>query len=124
MVQARNLFKNIPVRRSVFSNTRTLNQDLKKIEHLIKAYAICLPKVKFTLKIDGKSLISKPSCRDFEEAAEIVIGIQVSEKLKCLKNTTPLVSYCHIFRDQSKLCSENFMKKKFFKIEIFCNVFF
>uniref|UniRef100_A0A8C2AJV5 PMS1 homolog 1, mismatch repair system component n=1 Tax=Cyprinus carpio TaxID=7962 RepID=A0A8C2AJV5_CYPCA len=57
-VCAANLFKNLPVRRQYYSNTKKCKEELKRVQNLLMAYAVVKPELRITLShnkigIDG-----------------------------------------------------------------------
>lgn len=42
------LFKNLPVRRQFYSNTKKCKEELKKVQDLLTAYAIIKPELRVT----------------------------------------------------------------------------
>lgn len=43
------LFKNLPVRRQYYANTKKCKEELKKVQDLLMAYAIVKPDLRLTL---------------------------------------------------------------------------
>ncbi|OXU25513.1 hypothetical protein TSAR_009331 [Trichomalopsis sarcophagae] len=80
-VQMRNLFKNMPVRRNILTNKKRMNQELKAIELLLKMFSICKPSVRFMLRVNGKTVFTKISCKTVTEAVRSVYGSQIFPKL-------------------------------------------
>lgn len=48
-VCALKLFKNLPVRRQYYANTKKCKEELKKVQDLLMAYAILKPELRLTL---------------------------------------------------------------------------
>lgn len=48
-VCAANLFKNLPVRRQYYSNTKKCKEELKRVQNLLMAYAVIKPELRITL---------------------------------------------------------------------------
>ena len=51
-IMARNLFKNLPVRKHYYSSTKRRKEELKKVEDLVLAFTLAAPKVHLTLSHD------------------------------------------------------------------------
>lgn len=48
-VCAANLFKNLPVRRQYYSNSKKCKEELKRVQNLLMAYAVVKPELRITL---------------------------------------------------------------------------
>ena len=87
IVKVKNIFKNMPVRRNYLQGKTQINHDMKKIELLIKHFAICQPLIRFTLRINGKIIFTKGNCSNFSEAIKVVFGIQTFNNLDSIKKS-------------------------------------
>lgn len=79
----------MPVRRSILSNKKRINQEVKAVEILLKTYAISEPKVKFMYRVNSTVNFSKPSCRDVWDAVKLVLGVQTYSKMKHISQSEP-----------------------------------
>uniref|UniRef100_A0AAY4EHX8 HMG box domain-containing protein n=1 Tax=Denticeps clupeoides TaxID=299321 RepID=A0AAY4EHX8_9TELE len=64
-VCALKLFKNLPVRRQYYSNTKKCKEEMKKVQDLLMAYAVVKPGLRVTLthnKITIQGYFPKPGC--------------------------------------------------------------
>lgn len=57
-VCALKLFKNLPVRRQYYANTKKCKEELKKVQDLLMAYAILKPELRLTLTHNKVLLLS------------------------------------------------------------------
>ncbi|CDQ93184.1 unnamed protein product [Oncorhynchus mykiss] len=57
-VCALKLFKNLPVRRQYYANTKKCKEELKKVQDLLMAYAIIKPELRLTLTHNKVQLLS------------------------------------------------------------------
>ncbi|XP_031835416.2 PMS1 protein homolog 1 [Nomia melanderi] len=80
-IQVRQLFKQVPVRRQLITNSKKVSQDLKVLESLIKSYAMCKYTVRINYKVDGNIIFVKPGMQTLEEAASCVLGKKVTSKM-------------------------------------------
>ncbi|CAC5410750.1 PMS1 [Mytilus coruscus] len=84
-VTATGLFKNIPVRRQFYNTNKKKKEEIKRIEDLLVAFSIILPKVRFTLNHDKERLFQKNGCPDIRTAMLSILGRNV---LNCLVQKT------------------------------------
>ncbi|KAL7288130.1 hypothetical protein TKK_0017793 [Trichogramma kaykai] len=93
-VRMKNIFKNMPVRRNLLTKKR-LNQEIKAIETLLKAYAICKPSVRFVFRVNSTVIFTKAICKSDIDSIKCVMGIQVFSKMthvkKCFSETELLI---------------------------------
>lgn len=68
------LFKQIPVRRQIITNSKRANQDIKMLESLVKSYGMCKFGVRISYKVDNIIKFAKPSTATLEEAVAYVFG--------------------------------------------------
>ncbi|XP_063420405.1 PMS1 protein homolog 1-like [Mytilus trossulus] len=84
-VTATGLFKNIPVRRQFYNTNKKKKEEIKRIEDLLIAFSIILPKVRFTLNHDKERVFQKNGCPDVRTAMLSILGRNV---LNCLVQKT------------------------------------
>ncbi|XP_076094356.1 PMS1 protein homolog 1-like isoform X2 [Mytilus galloprovincialis] len=84
-VTAIGLFKNIPVRRQFYNTNKKKKEEIKKIEDLLIAFSIILPKLRFTLNHDKERIFQKNGCPDVRTAMLSILGRNV---LNCLVQKT------------------------------------
>lgn len=84
-VTATGLFKTIPVRRQFYNTNKKKKEEIKKIEDLLIAFSIILPKVRFTLNHDKERIFQKNGCPDVRTAMLSILGRNV---LNCLVQKT------------------------------------
>ena len=87
-----NIFKNMTVRRNILINDKKI-PETKNIELLLKHFAICQPKIRFTFRVNSKIIFTKLSCQTFLEAFQNVIGMQFFNKLEYINKSLDKVSY-------------------------------
>lgn len=76
-----NLFKNFPVRKQCFQNTKKGKEELKKIEELLMAYGMINPHVWIILRHNKNVLWQKNKSSDLNTALIDVLGIQVVNQM-------------------------------------------
>lgn len=73
-MQARSMFKDIPVRRQIMNNSKRANQDVKSLETLLRSYAICHPRVRINYRVNGANIMTKPSTETMKECLAYLYG--------------------------------------------------
>lgn len=66
-IMARNLFKNLPVRKQYYSSSKRQKEELKKVEDLVLAFTLAAPAVHLSLSHDKVTLIQKSSVKNTRE---------------------------------------------------------
>ncbi|KAK4323866.1 hypothetical protein Pmani_005503 [Petrolisthes manimaculis] len=67
-VSVSNLFKNIPVRRQYYTNTKRRKEELKKVQDIVMALSLAAPATHFTLSHDKNCIIQKSPAQDLRGA--------------------------------------------------------
>ncbi|XP_076243800.1 uncharacterized protein LOC143185006 [Calliopsis andreniformis] len=80
-VQVRQLFKDIPVRRQLITNSKKANQDIKILETFIKSYGICKFDVRISYKVDSNIIFAKPRMATLEEAVTYILSKKVTSNM-------------------------------------------
>ncbi|XP_028847315.1 PMS1 protein homolog 1 [Denticeps clupeoides] len=83
-VCALKLFKNLPVRRQYYSNTKKCKEEMKKVQDLLMAYAVVKPGLRVTLTHNKAVVWQKARVSDHRAALMAVIGAA------CMANLLPL----------------------------------
>ncbi|NP_958476.2 PMS1 protein homolog 1 [Danio rerio] len=73
-VCAANLFKNLPVRRQYYSNTKKCKDELKRVQNLLMAYAVIKPELRVTLSHNKAVVWQKSRVSDHRTALMAVLG--------------------------------------------------
>ncbi|XP_067301203.1 PMS1 protein homolog 1 isoform X1 [Pseudorasbora parva] len=73
-VCAANLFKNLPVRRQYYSNTKKCKEELKRVQNLLMAYAVIKPELRITLSHNKAVVWQKSRVSDHRTALMAVLG--------------------------------------------------
>ncbi|XP_073702181.1 PMS1 protein homolog 1 [Garra rufa] len=73
-VCAANLFKNLPVRRQYYSNTKKCKEELKRVQNLLMAYAVVKPELRITLSHNKAVIWQKSRVSDHRTALMAVLG--------------------------------------------------
>uniref|UniRef100_A0A672RRH3 PMS1 protein homolog 1-like n=1 Tax=Sinocyclocheilus grahami TaxID=75366 RepID=A0A672RRH3_SINGR len=73
-VCAANLFKNLPVRRQYYSNTKKCKEELKRVQNLLMAYAVVKPELRITLSHNKAVVWQKSRVSDHRTALMAVLG--------------------------------------------------
>lgn len=68
------LFKNLPVRRQYYANTKKCKEELKKVQDLLMAYAIVKPDLRLTLAHNKVVLWQKARVADLRSALLATLG--------------------------------------------------
>ncbi|CAL7941657.1 unnamed protein product [Xylocopa violacea] len=77
-IQVRHLFKQMPVRRQIITNSKKVNQDIKILESLVKSYGMCKYSVRISYEVDKTIRFAKPGLVTFEEAVTYTIGKKIT----------------------------------------------
>ncbi|XP_076634955.1 uncharacterized protein LOC143348537 [Colletes latitarsis] len=80
-VQVRQLFKQVPVRRQIITNSKKANRDIKILESLIKSYGICKFSIRMSYKVDNNIIFVKPSTTTLEDAVTYILGKKVTSNM-------------------------------------------
>ncbi|XP_030643491.1 PMS1 protein homolog 1 [Chanos chanos] len=83
-VCAQMLFKNLPVRRQYYSNTKKCKEELKKVQDLVMAYGIIIPGLRIVLTHNKAVVWQKARVSDHRAALMAVLGAS------CVTNMLPL----------------------------------
>ena len=73
-VTASHLFKNLPVRRQMYSSKKKQREETRRVEDLLVQYAIVCPQVRFVLKVDRAITWQKPAMADHRSVLLSVWG--------------------------------------------------
>uniref|UniRef100_F6ZUK0 DNA mismatch repair protein S5 domain-containing protein n=2 Tax=Ciona intestinalis TaxID=7719 RepID=F6ZUK0_CIOIN len=77
-----NIFKNLPVRKSYYANSKKRKEQLKLTEDMLIAYALANPSVHLSLSHNKTVIWQKPACKTLSEAVVNVLGSAVSQNLE------------------------------------------
>jgi DNA mismatch repair protein MutL len=94
-VTVRNLFRNVPARLKFLKSATTENNQ---ITNLVSQYALAFPEVRFTLAIDGRSVLRTPGSGRLRDALAEVYGLDMAQAMLEIKGNakeaalTPTVS--------------------------------
>lgn len=80
-VSACHLFKNLPVRRQFYSNKKKLREETKRVEDLVKQFAVIHPDVRFVLRADKSVVWQKSAVCSHYQALLHVWGSSVMAQL-------------------------------------------
>ncbi|XP_056145707.1 PMS1 protein homolog 1 [Lampris incognitus] len=100
-VSALKLFKNLPVRRQYYSNTKKCKEELKKIQDLLMAYAVVIPDLRLTLTHNKVVVWQKPKMPDHRSALVATLGSST------VANLLP----CHYHQEQPEILLDGFFPK-------------
>lgn len=84
-IEVKNLFKQIPVRRQMITNTRKANQAIKLLETLIQSFGICKPNVRIQFRVNNNLTFTKPSLNNIKEAANHVLGRKITSNMEWIE---------------------------------------
>uniref|UniRef100_A0A8C8I9W3 PMS1 homolog 1, mismatch repair system component n=1 Tax=Oncorhynchus tshawytscha TaxID=74940 RepID=A0A8C8I9W3_ONCTS len=86
------LFKNLPVRRQYYVNTKKCKEELKKVQDLLMAYAIIKPELRLTLTHNKVVLWQKAKVSDHRMALMATLGPNAVAHLLPVHHQQPEVS--------------------------------
>ncbi len=96
-VTVRNLFRNVPARLKFLKSATTENNQ---ISNLVSQYGLACPGVRFTLSIDGRSVLRTPGSGKLRDVLAEVYGVEIAQAMLEIKGNakegglTPIVSGC------------------------------
>ncbi|XP_011167372.2 PMS1 protein homolog 1 [Solenopsis invicta] len=85
-VQVRNLFKQVPVRRQIITNTKKTNQTIKLLETLIQCFGICKPNIRIQFRVNNNVIFTKPSLNNIREAVNHVLGRKIMSNMEWVES--------------------------------------
>ncbi|KAI7808549.1 PMS1 protein-like protein 1 [Triplophysa rosa] len=100
-VCASNLFKNLPVRRQYYSNTKKCKEELKRVQNLLMAYAVVKPELRITLSHNKAVVWQKSRVSDHRAALMAVLGAA------CVANLLPVQHH----QEQPEIDIDGFLPK-------------
>jgi len=77
-VTVRNLFRKVPARLKFLKSTATENSH---IANVVTQYALAFPEVKFTLSIDGRSVLRTPGSGQLMDTVAQVYGLEIARSM-------------------------------------------
>lgn len=80
-ISVTNLFKNIPVRKQYYKNSKHCKEDLKKVEDIVLSFGITHPQVRFVLKHNKSIIWQKMQTSDFKINLQLVLGSTIMQQL-------------------------------------------
>jgi DNA mismatch repair protein MutL len=83
-VTVRDLFRSVPARLKFLKSTATENSHIARV---VSEYALAFPEVRFSLTIDGRSVLRTPGTGHLIESAIEVYGLQVARDLLDIKGS-------------------------------------
>uniref|UniRef100_A0A8C6TAY0 PMS1 homolog 1, mismatch repair system component n=1 Tax=Neogobius melanostomus TaxID=47308 RepID=A0A8C6TAY0_9GOBI len=81
-VSVQRLFKNLPVRRQFYSNTKKCKEELKRVQDVLTAFAIVKPELRVTLYHNKVMLWQKSKMADHRSALVATLGPNVVSHLQ------------------------------------------
>ncbi len=81
-VTVRDLFRNVPARLKFLKSATTENNQ---IGNLVSQYCLAFPEVKFTLTLDGRSLLRTPGSGKLRDALAEVYGMEIAQAMLEIK---------------------------------------
>ncbi|KAJ8012885.1 hypothetical protein DPEC_G00047520 [Dallia pectoralis] len=100
-VCALKLFKNLPVRRQYYANTKKCKEELKKVQDLLMAFAIVKPELRLTLTHNKVVVWQKAKVSDHRMALMATLG----------PNTVAQLLPVHHQQDQPEIMIDGFFPK-------------
>lgn len=95
-VQAKNLFKLVPVRRQMITDTRKANQVVKSLETLMQCFGICKPNVRIQYRVNNNLVFIKPSLNNIKESVTYVLGRKITSNMEWIEPEDADVRICNI----------------------------
>jgi len=77
-ISVRNLFRTVPARLKFLKSTSTENSHIARV---VSEYALSCPKVRFSLTLDGRDVLSTPGSGSLLDAIIEVYGLEVARNL-------------------------------------------
>lgn len=97
---AKNLFKNLPVRKQYHSMVKKKKEDLKNVENLLLSYGVILPKVRFTLRHNKEMIWQKVVLENTAAVLQSILGKGVIGQMewsqKVVEDLGVSVSWCMV----------------------------
>jgi DNA mismatch repair protein MutL len=81
-VTVRDLFRNVPARLKFLKSATTENNQ---ISNLVSQYCLAFPEVKFTLIVDGRSVLRTPGSGKLRDALAEVYGVETAQAMLEIK---------------------------------------
>ena len=81
-VTACNLFKNMPVRKQFYGNTKKCREELKKVEDLVIAFALIQPQLRILLRHNKSVVWQKSKVTNYRTALISVLGASVFSQME------------------------------------------
>jgi len=91
-VQAKNLFKQMPVRRQIITDTRKANQVIKLLETLVHCFGICKSNVRIQFRVNNNLVFTKPSLNNIKEAVNHTLGRKIMSNMEWIESKDTDVS--------------------------------
>ncbi|XP_011264141.1 PMS1 protein homolog 1-like isoform X2 [Camponotus floridanus] len=85
-VQAKNLFKQMPVRRQIMTDTRRANQVIKLLETLLHCFGICKSNVRIQFRVNNNLVFTKPSLNNIKEAVNHTLGRKIMSNMEWIES--------------------------------------
>ncbi|XP_039285270.1 PMS1 protein homolog 1 [Nilaparvata lugens] len=99
-VSVTDLFKNLPVRRQVMSCSKRMNDELKKVENIVKSLSVINPGVRVSLAHNKCLIWQKTAVKDLRLSVMQVFSYNLSKHLHHIVHHTDKV----LLRDRILLC--------------------
>ena len=81
-IVSENLFKNLPVRKQLYSSSKRGKEELKKIQDLLIAYGLILPELRITLKHNQSVIWRKVKNSSLKDAFISTFGISCYKEMQ------------------------------------------
>ncbi|MDW8120382.1 MAG: DNA mismatch repair endonuclease MutL [Chloroflexota bacterium] len=82
----RGLFRNVPARRKFL---RSPSAEAARCQQVVCAYVLAFPQVRFTLQVDGRTVLTAPGNGNLRDAVGAVYGSQVAQALVEVQGEAP-----------------------------------
>lgn len=104
IVSISELFKNLPVRKQYMSNSKRANEELKRIEKVVKSLALVHPRLRLTLVHNKFLCWQKTSVANLRQSIMQVVPISMAKQLHHILHKTEQVlsrqsTYQHTSKD-------------------------
>jgi DNA mismatch repair protein PMS1 len=88
MVTVSDLFKRFPVRRAYCGSTRKCQDELRRVENILMAFAVIKPQLRITFRHNREVVWTKCAASNVKQALAAVVGSSVVTAMRHIELTT------------------------------------
>ncbi|XP_012278871.1 PMS1 protein homolog 1 isoform X2 [Orussus abietinus] len=90
-VTVNRLFKDLPVRRQIANDKQTISREIKRLDYLLKCFAVCHPSLRIMFRVNDNVTWMKHAVNTTKEALAFVIGKKIVSNLDWIENKSDQV---------------------------------